>query len=238
MASAAPVAPAQNLKQASSCAPAERQQLQQVLPALLSQCQQWLAEHSDKQGTTTSAAASAADAALWRNRCLRGLLSAAPVPGDAPPPVCAMQPPGLWLPQDCWQPLSRGSDSGLGWQSALLPCQPSSGLMQLCYADVSELVQHSRQLQQIQQLLLQLAVESTAAPTLIELLLRGCMDAQRSSTRSSTAPSGARWTPERCCALYRLVSALAAGPVKQRGLGASVQLAEEQQVAPDLIDWE
>jgi hypothetical protein len=153
----------------------------------------------------------------------------------------------VWLPDDAWCALPGGHDgsSCRGWH-AVLPRRPGASpqplphqrALQRCYTQLPELLQHARQLQQVQALLLQLTVESTAAPRLLELLLRGCLEAAEAGgehvpatrQRGSVQP-GARMTAERCCALYRLVCALAAGPVKQRGLGPSCQLVEEVQVA-------
>lgn len=104
----------------------------------------------------------------------------------------------------------------------------------LTYSHVSEMVQHSRQLQKLQQLLLQLAVESQAAPRLLVLLLQCCQQLQTGDAapqaQQPRAPGSDVITLDRCCALYRLVSALTAGPVKERGLGAGCQVAVEAEV--------
>jgi hypothetical protein len=104
----------------------------------------------------------------------------------------------------------------------------------LTYSHMSEMVQHSRQLQKLQQLLLQLAVESQSTPRLLALLLLCCRqlqpcDAAPQAQQHRASGSGAI-TLDRCCALYRLVSALTAGPVKERGLGVGCQVAVEAEV--------
>jgi hypothetical protein len=101
----------------------------------------------------------------------------------------------------------------------------------LIYDDVSEVVCYSRQVQKLQQLLLQYAVESAAVPKLLELLLQCCQQLHMQPAAAATMPSaaGGSVTHDRCCALYRLLYTLAAGPVSKRGLGAACQLAVVEQ---------
>lgn len=115
-----------------------------------------------------------------------------------------------------------------------LPCAGAPAV--LTYSQVSEVVSYSRQLQKLQQLLLQFAVESVAVPRLLELLLQCCQGLHlQAAPAGVAAPSaaGTSVTHDRCCALYRLLYALAAGPVSKRGLGAACQLAVVEQEAPE-----
>lgn len=103
----------------------------------------------------------------------------------------------------------------------------------LTYSDVAEVVQHSRQLQKIQQLSLQLAVESQAAPSLLNVLLQCCQQLQQQAAAGTVGDESV--THDRCCALYRLLCALTAGPIKERGLGVGCQLAVEVEVTDDRL---
>ena len=199
---------------------------------------------------TSAAAAAAAAAGLY--------------PADV---MSAGSVAGLWLPQHCWEPLcgSIGGLPGhqLGWQ-VLLP-QQRGGVPQqqqqaqgvhgqqqqqrasaqptaaspavLTYGDVSEVVCYSRQVQKLQQLLLQYAVESTAVPKLLELLLQCCQQLHMQPAAAAAVPTavGGSVTHDRCCALYRLLYTLAAGPVSKRGLGAACQLAVVEQDPEDQL---
>jgi hypothetical protein len=110
--------------------------------------------------------------------------------------------------------------------------QPAAGTpVVLTYSDVSEVVSYSRQVQKLQQLLLQYAVESAAMPKLLELLLQCCQGLQMQAAHAAAAPAadGVSVTHDRRCALYRLLYTLAAGPVSKRGLGAACQLAVVEQ---------
>jgi len=142
------------------------------------------------------------------------------------------------LPGPPLQPHPTSLGHGLGAHGPALPATSSRGCYAdppatINYSDVSELVQHSRHLHKVQQLLLQYAVESQAAPRLLDLLLRCCQQLQPGATAqpvSGLAVAGSEVTHDRCCALYRLVYALTSGPPKQRGLGPGCQLAVETQV--------
>lgn len=162
------------------------------------------------------------------------------------------QPHGLWLPDHCFDALNRSlaaqphqpgnstqsSSRRASWKVLLL--QPSVTQQQqqqpvLTYSEVSDVMQYSRQLQKIQQLLLQLAVESQAAPQLLQLLLQCCQQLQQQQAAARRAGSKSSVTHDRCCALYRLLCAMAAGPVKQRGLGTGCQLAVEAELPDDRL---
>jgi exonuclease VII large subunit len=115
----------------------------------------------------------------------------------------------------------------------------------LCYRDPQELLQHSRHVQKLQQLLLQLHVEQRLAPKLMECLLKACLQLhkpdqqqqqqqqeqrlqQRQVARHGAAAADV--LQERCLALYRLLHFLTAAAVKQRGLSASCHIAEAEVV--------
>lgn len=155
-------------------------------------------------------------------------------------------------PSSCraiWQALLPGppqqphptTSQGLGPHGPPLPANSSWGCSAdppatLSYSDVSELVQHSRHLHKLQQLLLQYAVESQAAPCLLDLLLQCCQQLQPGATAqpvSGSAVAGSQVTHDRCCALYRLVYALTSGPPKQGGLGPGCQLAVETEATDE-----
>jgi hypothetical protein len=83
---------------------------------------------------------------------------------------------------------------------------------------------------------LQLAVESQPAPRLLHMLLQCCQQLQQHTAAGSGPAGSGSVSHDCCCALYRLACALAAGPVKERGLGAGCQLAVEAEV-PDDSGW-
>ncbi|KAF6260974.1 hypothetical protein COO60DRAFT_831011 [Scenedesmus sp. NREL 46B-D3] len=111
----------------------------------------------------------------------------------------------------------------------------------LCYEQLQELQQHSRNMQLLQQLLLQLHVEQRLAPTLMECLLKGCLQLHKAAPDSQQQErprqhqvlphgGGTDLLQERCLALYRLLHFLAAAAAKQRGLTASFHVAEAEVV--------
>jgi hypothetical protein len=114
----------------------------------------------------------------------------------------------------------------------------------LCYTELQELLQHSRNMQKLQQLLLQLHVEQRLAPKFMECLLKGCLQLHKAPTSSGPQQQqqqqelrqAQRQAPasdvlqERCLALYRLLHFLTAAAVKQRGLTASCHFAEAEVV--------
>jgi hypothetical protein len=77
-------------------------------------------------------------------------------------------------------------------------------------------------------------VELQSAPRLLALLLQCCQQLRPGNpaphAQQRGAPGSGDITLDRCCALYRLVSALTAGHVKERGLGAGCQVAVEAEV--------
>lgn len=217
--------------------------LAQAVPELLAQCDHWLQSRQPAAQSSVCQAAQQqqqhAEVVRFRNRVLRSLTAAAS--GSCSQPLSTTQAgtptrlklPGLWLPGTFFDPLgsqqqqgcsdrAQSGSGGSSWQGPYLTTT---------YSQVSEVVQHSKQLHKVQHLLLQLAVESQAAPQLLQLLLRCCQQLQppHAAQHSSAAVGveGGRHV-ERCCALYRLVYAVTSGPVKQRGLGSGVQLAVEE----------
>jgi hypothetical protein len=108
----------------------------------------------------------------------------------------------------------------------------------LCYKELQELLQHSRNMQKLQQLLLQLHVEQRLAPKLMECLLKGCLQLHKAPPTSGPQQqqqemrqvAAADVLQERCLALYRLLHFLTAAAVKQRGLTASCHIAEAEVV--------
>jgi hypothetical protein len=111
----------------------------------------------------------------------------------------------------------------------------------LWYKELQELLQHSRNMQKLQQLLLQLHVEQRLAPKLMECLLKGCLQLhnpqpssgpqqQQEQRRAQVQVPATEVLQERCLALYRLLHFLTAAAVKQRGLTASCHIAEAEMV--------
>lgn len=111
----------------------------------------------------------------------------------------------------------------------------------LCYQDPQELLQHNKNVQKLQQLLLHLHVELHLAPRLIECLLRGCLVVHQERTDERAQQQGqqaGRQAEDKCWALYRVLHFLTAASAKQRGLGGSCLVAEPELVADaGLLEW-
>lgn len=276
--------------------------LQPLLAAVLQECQGWLQQQQHTlqlQGTALSAPMSHCqtnsrksrgvdtqlqDTIRWKNRCMRGVLSAAlaeiassaEAAGSGTSSTGSFVTlPGVWLPQQCWQPLLQAAQQlrdHAPW-SVMLPSSShvqqqqrhqnkqlyvhgdASGaaahhaawsVTTLCYHEVQEPVQHSRQLQKLQQLLLQLHIEAHLAPRLLQCLQDGCRQlpqgtrqnlhaVQRRSEQSAVLPA---ISMEQCLALYRLLYALTATAPKSRGLAGGCHIVQKEVVEDAaMLQW-
>jgi hypothetical protein len=143
-----------------------------------------------------------------------------------------------------WQLQQQPDDMLVGIQrNAASSSSSVQPLVVLCYRELQELLQHSRNVQKLQQLLLQLHVEQRLTPKLMECLLKGCLQLHKAAPdeqqqqqdlqqqRQVARHRGAADVlQERCLALYRLLHFLTAAAVKQRGLTGSCHISEAEVV--------